>query len=104
MKGRALPWALALAFAAIHLGIVVRALVSSGGVGEDQGWLVLWFDFPLVGLISILPDSLADSLYGSRPTYVAFFSIVGTAMYAGLGFVLGRLLRWALAPRNSGDR
>lgn len=104
MNRRALPWALALAFAAIHLALVVRALVSSGGVGEDQGWLVLWFDFPLVGLLSILPDSVVNSLYGSRPTYVAFFSIAGTAMHAGLGLLLGRLLRWALAPRNSGDR
>jgi hypothetical protein len=93
VKGPRVPWLTALVFASVHLAIVVRKLLFSRGIGEDQGWLVLWFDFPLVGLLEILPDGVGSAIYGSRAVYVTFFSVAGTLMHALFGFLLGIALQ-----------
>ena len=89
---RQIPWLCASGFALLHVATVVLMLVSSGGHGEGQAFGVLLFDFPLVLLLQVVPGG-GYVLYGSVTAYVWFFSIVGTLMYAGVGYVVGAILR-----------
>ena len=70
--------------------IVVSALVDTGGSGEGQAFLVLFYDFPLVVLLQNIPQG-AYILYNSASVYVWFFSIVGTLMHGLVGFGVGVL-------------
>ena len=88
-----------------HAFIVVLALVSTGGSGEGQAYIVLFFDLPLVLLLRIMPGG-GYILYNSTIAYVGFFSIVGTLMYGVVGYGIGVLiskLQKKLSTTKSGD-
>ena len=87
-----MPWLFAAAFALLHVCTVVLMLISTGGHGEGQAFGVFLMDFPLVLLLQIVPGG-GHILYGSVTAYVWFFSVVGTFMYAGIGYCIGGLLR-----------
>jgi len=92
----------ALLFAGIHVLLVVIPVVASGGSGEGQAMSVAYFDFPLVFFLekSARGDRMLYEIGQSRQ-YVWFFSIVGTLMYAAVGFVLGVLARLVFGKRHS---
>ena len=77
--------------AIIHIAVVVIPLVSSGGCGEGQAFLVYCFDFPLVVALDSIPGG-GRILYHGVTTYVLFFSIVGTVMYASAGGFIGYVI------------
>ena len=102
-KGLA-PWISALVFGALHLLIVVGALVSTGGSGEGQAFTVVLYDFPLVLLLDHVPHG-GYILYSSRTAYIWFFSVAGTLFHATLGFWFWVFLRafWAGMHRLFGS-
>lgn len=88
---RLVPSICALIFALFHVLTVVAALFITGGSGEGQGMLVVVLDLPLVLLVQVLPGG--HLLHSSRGTYILFYSIAGTVMYAAAGYGFGMLLR-----------
>ena len=92
MTRRWIPIICAAVFAIFHIVLVVTALFSSHGAGEGQAFLVAIFDLPLVLLLEAVPGG-GHILYGSTVAYVWFFSVVGTALYAVVGYGAGLLLR-----------
>ena len=84
------PWVCAIFFSLAHLLIVVSTLVDTGGGGEGQAFLVLFYDFPLVVLLQNIPWG-GYILYNSVSAYVWFFSIAGTLMHGIVGFGVGVL-------------
>ena len=85
--------ALAALLAAFHVLVVVRLLFETGGHGERQAFIVLILDMPLVLVWDLIGGDRAHAA-----TYVWFFSIAGTLMYAAAGGLIGqamdRLRRW----------
>lgn len=77
-----------MVFASFHILTVVLTLINTGGSGEGQAMLVIIIDYPLVLLLGAVPGG-SHILYGSTTAYIFFFSIVGTLMYALVGFLLG---------------
>lgn len=84
MKSK-IPITLALLLGAIHFLIVGIPFILAGGGGEGLLYILL-VDFPLFWLASFLASKLLDNS-------VAFnfwlFPIIGTVMYAAIGYVLG---------------
>ena len=84
-----------------HLFTVVPILVVTGGSGEGQAWVVFFLDFPLVMFLKVIPHG-NTFLYGPVSSYIFFFSIFGTFLYAimggGIGFFLEKIER---QPRNA---
>ena len=79
--------------ALFHLFTVVLVLVLSGGKGEEQAFLVIFLDFPLVVLYKFLGGfTFLFSLLESMTAYLLFFSIGGTMMYGLLGWCIGLLI------------
>lgn len=72
-----------------------------GGSGEGQAWVVFFLDFPLVMFLKVIPHG-NTFLYGPVSSYIFFFSILGTFLYAiiggGIGFFLEKIER---QPRNA---
>lgn len=75
-------------FALFHLIVVVFPVISSGGSGESQGWLVVIFDMPLVVVLNHVPGG-EKILYNDVTAYMIFFTVVGTLMYACCGALIG---------------
>ena len=79
--------------AVFHFVIVVVPLLLSGGTGEagkTVGWIVLFFDFPLMILevnIRILEHLVVSSTMGA----ILYYSLGGTVLYALGGWVVGYL-------------
>jgi len=88
--------------ALFHIVIVVWTLVTSSGAGEGQAFLVALLDFPLVALLQAIPGG-GKILYNSQHGYVLFFSVVGTLMYAVVGYAIGALVRAVLARLSPAD-
>ena len=100
---RLFPLISASAFAVLHVLTIVSTLISTGGHGEGQAFAVSLFDFPLVLLLQALPRG-GYILYGSVTAYVWFFSIVGTLMYAAIGYILGIVLRALIGRMKNENR
>jgi hypothetical protein len=79
----------ALVFGVIHFLIVGVPFIMEGGVGEELLYIVL-VDFPLFWLANSL---FATRLYNSVAFNFWLFPVLGTVMYAALGYVLGLLFR-----------
>ncbi len=77
--------------------------MASSGAGEGQAFLVALLDFPLVALLQAIPGG-GKILYNSQDAYVLFFSVVGTLMYAVVGYAIGALVRAVLARLALADR
>lgn len=88
MKTYRLSKLLGIALGSLHFLIIGFTLLLTGGVGESQGYIILFFDFPLVWLLTLIPAG-GFILDGSRLAYLTFFPIVGTLMYALAGMMLG---------------
>jgi hypothetical protein len=78
-------------FAIFHVVVVVAPVLLSGGVGESQGFAVGIFDMPLVWLLLAVGGG---AILNGGHWYVIFFCVVGTAMYALGGAVVGSLVDW----------
>jgi hypothetical protein len=78
----------ALLGAAFHLVTVLPALLvrETGDLG--QMILVFLLDMPLFLLLKVLPGG-AYILEGPPTTFILFFSIAGTLMYAVVGAIIG---------------
>jgi hypothetical protein len=79
---------LALSLGTIHFLIVGLPYVSRGGSGEGLLYVV-FVDFPLFYAAELLAPW---SLYNSSSFNFLLFPVMGTVMYAAIGYVLGRLL------------
>ena len=75
--------------ALFHIALVATPVVSSGGIGEAQGFAVGVFDMPLVWLVSAVGGG---AILNGGHWYVFVFSVVGTFMYAAAGAVVGLLV------------
>lgn len=87
---RNIPRICAWVFALFHVLVVGTTLLSTGGHGEGQAFTVLVFDLPLVLLLQVVPGG-GYVLYVA--SYVGFFLIGGTLMYAAIGYGFGSLIR-----------
>ena len=79
---------LATIYALFHIFCVVVPLISTGGSGEGQAVIVIYLDYPLLLLLSVIPDGeyIVNNL---NIAYILFFSIGGTLMYGFVGSLLG---------------
>ena len=102
MKRHLLPLICASVFGLFHVLTVVSTLVSTHGAGEGQAFLVALLDFPLFLLLQAVPGG-GHILYGSTVAYVWFFSIVGTILYATIGYFIGILLKALMARMTSAN-
>ena len=75
----------------LHFFVVGTVLIKSGASGESQGFFILFVDLPLVFLLSWLPGG-QYLLDGSRLSYILVTMVVGTSMYAAIGWLIGRWL------------
>jgi hypothetical protein len=92
---RRLPGICALLGTSFHVLTVVAMLLVTGGQGEGQAFWVALLDFPLILLLEAVPSG-ARILYNSVPAYIWIFSVVGTLMYAAVGYCVGVLLRFLI--------
>ena len=91
MRKRAATLISAGLFALFHIVVVVFPVVSSGGGGESQAGLVIFFDTPLVALLSRVPGG-NRILFNDVTAYMIFFSVVGTLMYLCCGALIGYVI------------
>ncbi len=64
--------------------------------------MISFAEFPLVLLLQVIPGG-STILYTSVAAYIAFFSVVGSIMYATVGAGLGALInRLARAKAGAG--
>ena len=82
----------ALIGAIFHFVVVVLPLLimGLGGLAKGYGWLVYFFDFPLVLLDGYI-RALRSFVYASKIGYVLYYSVCGTVLYALLGWLAGYL-------------
>ena len=86
------PWICAGLLALIHVLLVVVPVLAAHGSGEGQAFIVFLADFPLVWALQHAPGG-GYILYNSVCAYISFFSVMGTVMYAAIGFLVGLLYR-----------
>ena len=80
---------MALAFGAVHFLLVGIPFIAAGGNGESLLYVVV-VDFPLFWLAGSLFPGI---LFNSVAFNFLLFPVIGTIMYAALGYGLGTLFR-----------
>ena len=80
-----IPITLALLLGAVHFLIVGIPFIHAGGGGEGLLYILL-IDLPLFWLASLLMPKL---LYNSVAFNFWLFPVIGTVMYAAVGYLLG---------------
>ena len=82
------PLVMAVLLGTLHFLIVGIPFILAGGGGEGLLYL-LFIDFPLFLLANIFAKRL---LFSSVAFNFFLFPILGTILYAGFGFLIGRVV------------
>jgi hypothetical protein len=106
MRGTA-PAIGAATFGLLHVVLVAWPLISSGGSGESQAFLVTFLDFPLFAALSLFRGGRSLLYNGPRWAYVSFFVVAGTLMYCWVGVLIGVVADWLInigRPRHDSSQ
>ena len=93
------PMTMALVFGTVHFLVVGIPFIKAGGGGERLLYIVL-VDYPLFWLANLLAPK---PLYTSVAFNFWLFPIMGTIMYAAVGYLLGQGIVY-LKKRRRGVR
>ncbi len=83
---------LASIFGLFHLIAVAAPFIAARGIGEEAGWRMIMYDFPLIWVVRALH---LDSALGNG---VLFITVFGTLMYAAVGAAIGYFVDWIRRP------
>lgn len=97
-RQRSVTVVLAIAFALFHALVVAVPVLLMGATGEGQGYLVLFFDLPLVLLANAIPAT-QRLLHNDVVTYYFVVIVLGTLMWAAVGALCGWV--WERSRRST---
>jgi len=93
-----LPLFIGVILGSAHFALVGIPFIQSSGGGESVAYLIVFLDFPLYIAAEALFQRL---LLSSVPFNFFWFVVLGTVIYALLGYLLGRIFAGNLDRTNS---